>query len=151
MINKMPFSSTIPTLVQEDILSKGTENSFCHVYRVAKYGELNEVTFLNSFEESIYENRKPKIDISNIVGSFSTSCYLSIFVPKKFMNFLKARYRKKYPKVQIIEGYTVCGLSQLTCERIPDYPEKDHVDWWIYKDSLNEVANRFTFIEDGGE
>ena len=151
MINKITFSNTIPPLVQEDILSNGTENPHCHVYRVAKYGELNRTTFLNSFEERIYENRKPQIDISNIIGSFSTSCYLSIWGPKKFLNLIKAKYRKKYPRARIIEGYTLCGLSQLTRERIPDYPDKDHVDWWIYEDSLSKVADRFSFVDDGGE
>lgn len=48
----------------------------------------------------------------------------------------------------IMKGSTICGLSQLTVERMPDYLEKDHIDWWIYKGSFDKLIQTFTIIPD---
>ncbi|MCI9615423.1 MAG: hypothetical protein HFG93_09760 [Dorea sp.] len=36
----------------------------------------------------------------------------------------------------------------MTKERIPDYPDKEHVDWWIYQDSFDKLIKEFKVFED---
>jgi len=36
----------------------------------------------------------------------------------------------------------------LTKERILDYPDEEHIDWWIYKGSFDELMKEFKVFED---
>lgn len=53
----------------------------------------------------------------------------------------------KYGISYIIHGNTICGLSQLTKERISGYKDIDHVDWWIYKGNFKELEKNFKFYD----
>ena len=141
------LSDCIPKNIANEIKRHGKEQDGQHVYRVAKRGTINEIAFMGSYEEVLYENRKFTKDL-NEIGSYSTSCYLSPKHPSKFLGFLKAKLFKKYPYPRIIHGNTICGLSQLTKERIPDYLEEDHIDWWIYKESFEKIIQAFTYVEE---
>lgn len=141
------LSDCIPESLVAKIMQNGKEQSDQHVYRVAKNGRINnDVTFMGTYEESLHEGRPFDKDRDEI-GSYSTSCYLTLKRPRKFLKLLKKKYFDKYPQPGIIHGYTICGLSQLTRERIPDY-EDDHVDWWIYKDSFCQLFQSFHYVED---
>lgn len=137
------FSDCIPENLVEEIQKNGKEQYSQRVYRVAKRGIIDDVTFMGSYDEALFENRPFKEDLREI-GSYSTSCYLSTKYPKKFLGYLKAKLFKKYPCPMLIQGYTICGLSQLTIERLPDCPQEDHIDWWIYKNSFDKLLCVFT-------
>ena len=141
------LADCIPENLVEEIRKNGIEQNEQHVYRVAKRGIINDVAFMGSYEETLFENRPFKKDL-NKIGSYSTSCYLSAKYPKIFLGYLKRKYFKKYPCPTIIQGYTICGLSQLTIQRLPDYPQEDHIDWWIYKDSFNSLIQNFSLVEE---
>ena len=137
------LADCIPKDLMEKIRKCGKEQNEQHVYRVAKRGIINEIAFMGSYEEAIFDNRNFKDDL-NEIGSYSTSCYLSTKYPIKFLGYLKEKLYKKYPCPIIIQGSTICGLSQLTIERLPDYPQEDHIDWWIYKGSIDMLKQIFT-------
>lgn len=82
------LSNYIPPKLIDEIWANGKENSNQHVYRVAKYGTINEVTFMGSYEECLYEKREFKEDKTEI-GSYSTSCYITPKYPQKFLKCLK--------------------------------------------------------------
>lgn len=141
------LADCIPEYLVTEIKKNGKEQNGQHVYRVAKRGIINDIAFMGSYEETFYENRPFKGDLGEI-GSYSTSCYLSTKYPEKFLGFLKAKLFKNYPHPVIIHGYTICGLSQLTTERLPDYSHEDHVDWWIYKGTFDRLIQTFTYVEE---
>lgn len=128
--------------LKAEIIRQGTENFDQSVYRVSKWGTIEEKTFLNTCEEIQYETRKCKENRSEI-GTFSTSCYTTLKRPKKFVKLLKKKLQELYPCPKVIVGHTLGGLSQQTILRIKDYPEKEHIDWWIYKDQIELVINDF--------
>lgn len=141
------LADCIPEELVIEIRKKGKEHIYHPIYRVAKHGVINDIVFMGSYEETLSENRHFNGNLKEI-GAYSTSCYLSTKHPKKFLGYLKAKYFKKYPCPMIIKGCTICGLSQLTKERIPDYPENDHIDWWIYKGSFDKLIQSFTIVPD---
>lgn len=140
------FADCIPKGLVEEIRKNGKEQESQCVFRVAKRGIINDIMFAGSYEETLLENRRFKGDL-NEIGSYSTSCYLSTKCPEKFLGFLKAKLFKQYPCPNIVQGCTVCGLSQLTRDRLPNYLEDDHIDWWIYKGSFDKLIKAFTFYE----
>lgn len=145
------LADCIPQTIAIKIRENGKEQDYQPVYRIAKRGIINEIAFMGSYEETLFENRKFKGDLDEI-GSYSTSCYLSTKYPRKFLGYLKEKLFKKYPYPIIIQGSTICGLSQLTIERLPNYNEEDHVDWWIYKDCFDIIKQSFTiFPHEKGE
>ncbi len=137
----------IPQELKEEIYANGEEHYEQHVYRVAKCGTINEATFWSSYEEYKYEKGKTKLDEKEI-GSYSTSCYISPKSPQKFLKLLKKKHHDKYAHPIIIHGKTICGLSQLTKERIPRYKDKEHIDWWIYKGSYDKLEEEFEEFEE---
>lgn len=140
------LADCIPENLVKEIRKNGIEQDEQHVYRVAKRGSIDEIAFMGSYEETLFENRNFNDDL-NEIGSYSTSCYLSTKYPEKFLGFLKAKLYKKYPHPNIIHGYTICGLSQLTTERLSNCPEEDHIDWWIYRGSFNKLIQTFALYE----
>ena len=87
----------------------------------------------------------------NDPGTYSTSVYLTASPCKKFVKFLARKYRDKYPSPTVLVGMidTSDGRAQRTIERIPEYDDPNHVDWWIYADKESEIAKRFEFcLED---
>lgn len=141
------LADCIPLKIAEEIRKNGKEQEGQHVYRIAKRGIINDIAFMGSYEETLFENRPFKKDLNDI-GSYSTSCYLTLKHPRKFLGFLKARLFKQYPHPIIIHGNTICGLSQLTKERRTEDQEGDHVDWWIYKGSFNTLVQTFAPVEE---
>ena len=140
------LADCIPEYLIEKIRKNGMEQDKQHVYRVAKRGIISSVDFMGSYEETLFEKRPFKGDL-NEIGAYSTSCYLTLKYPIKFLGYLKAKLFKKYPHPTIIQGNTICGLSQLTKERILDNQEEDHIDWWIYKDSFDILTQTFTYVK----
>ena len=139
------LADCIPKELVEEIRKNGKEQEAQHVYRVAKHGIINDEAFMGSYEEALSEGRSFNKDLTGI-GSYSTSCYLTTRCPEKFLKLLKARHFDKYPQPKIIQGYTICGLSQLTKERNPN-SEEDHIDWWIYKGCFDKLTQVFTYYE----
>ena len=139
------LADCIPKELVEEIRKNGKEQEAQHVYRVAKHGIINDEAFMGSYEEALSEGRSFNKDLTDI-GSYSTSCYLTTKCPEKFLKLLKARHFDKYPQTKIIQGYTICGLSQLTKERNPN-SEEDHIDWWIYKGCFDKLTQVFTYYE----
>ncbi len=140
------LADCIPENLIEEIKINGKEQYNQLVYRAAKRGKIDEIAFMNSFDEYNYENRENNNDLNDI-GSYSTSCYTTPKHPQKFLKCLKKKYFNKYPQPCIILGHTICGLSQRTKERKPEYPNKEHIDWWIYKDGFEEICSAFKFFE----
>lgn len=145
-MDRNSLSDSIPPHLIEEIKLNGEENDSQKVYRVSKCGKINEIAFMNSFEECQYENRENK-DNLNEIGSYSTSCYTTPKYPLKFISNLKKKYFDKFPYPVIICGNTICGLSQLTIKRKPKYRNKEHIDWWIYKDGLDKIVKNFEKFE----
>ena len=68
--------------------------------------------------------------------------------PKQLYKLIKKKYFLQFPTPCIISGHTIGGLSQRTIERDPDYPDKNHIDWWIYQDCIEDIIADFIIIDD---
>ncbi len=123
---------------------------FEEVYRVAKWGKLEERVFLSTYAEILegYIENGEKFDKSDI-GTYSTSVYTERRNCDKFINLLKRkrRLRKLYPYPIVIKGKTSCGCVQKTSDRNEEYEDTSHVDWWIYKDKKAIAMKNFTICE----
>lgn len=140
------LNSLIPLNVRQKIVAYGgREEHWKTVYRVAKWGKLEEKAFFSTYEE-IQAGLMPDNPIRyplNEVGTYSTSVYTDKKSCKKFINLLKGRLRKIYPCPMIICGSTSHGLLQRTIERESDYMDPTHIDWWIYEGKRIEVLKDF--------
>ena len=147
------LNCNIPAEIQEQIKKYGAkEEIFEPVYRVSKRGTLDKETFISTYEEIISgqlpddDEKYPK----DKIGTYSTSVYKSIDPCRKFMKCLKksVRLRNKYPFPVILKGKTLCGLTQLTCERELDYLDPYHIDWWIYEGKTEEVVDYYEIVKE---
>lgn len=141
------LAESIPNDIIDKIYECGKENSECFVYRFCKRGIINEIAFLNSYDEYMLENREIKDSIDNVI-TFSTSCSLTDKKPKQLCKLIKKKYFLQFPTPCIIAGHTIGGLSQRTIERDPNYSDKNHIDWWIYQDCIEDIIAAFTIIDD---
>ena len=82
------------TQVINDIIDKiyeyGKENHERIVYRFCKRGIINDLAFLNSYDEYLLENREIKDSIDNVI-TFSTSCSLTDKKPKQLYKLIKKK------------------------------------------------------------
>ena len=143
----------IPDNIKKDIRECGAKEEIKEpVYRVAKNGKKDKVAFFSTYEEILEgilpdnEKKYPK----NKVITYSTSVYLDKKPCEKFIKCLKKNVATKetYPHPIIIQGRTTNGLVQQTIEREPDYTDKLHVDWWIFKGEVEEVFKNFHELEE---
>ncbi|MCD7996353.1 MAG: hypothetical protein LUH21_03870 [Clostridiales bacterium] len=141
------LSSNIPPAMKEEILVQGEENFEITVYRVAKWGIDDSRSFLGSYDEYLINPNGSTLPDINEIGGYSTSCNLTPKRPKKILKCLKQKYNKIYPRPVVIVGNPLCGLSQETHKRIPNYKDKTHVDWWIYLGSDQILSNSFKLYE----
>lgn len=134
-INK-EFPDCFPPNFSKEILPQGLPDMQIEVFRVCTVGTISREAFLSSYEEmslgkkpfpQYWEQRKNK------PGSFSVSCNDSI---QGGLNPLKC-VRRPYPKAFLMCGIasSVFGPMQRTADRIPNYTDKTHIDWWLYKDA----------------
>lgn len=141
------LAESIPNDIIDKIYEYGKENPERVVYRFCKQGIINDIAFLNSYDEHMLENREIK-DYTDNVMTFSTSCSLTDKKPKQLYKLIKKKYFLQFPTPCIIIGHTIGGLSQRTKERDPNYPDKNHIDWWIYQDCLEDIIADFIIMDD---
>lgn len=143
----------IPDNIKDDIRTCGAKEEIKEpVYRVAKMGKKDEVAFFSTFEEILAEiipDNEKKYPKNKII-TYSTSVYLDKKPCQKFIRLLKKSVvtKEKYPHPIILQGQTTNGLVQRTVEREQDYPDKLHVDWWIYKGEVEKVLGNFHELEE---
>lgn len=150
---KKELNRNIPEEIQKQIFEYGASEKVVQpVYRVAKRGKLDDEAFLSTYEEIISGQLPDNNDKypRDQVGTYSTSVYTSDVPCKKFIRCLKksVRLRKKYPYPVILKGKTRYGLTQLTCEREKNYPDKFYVDWWIYDGMNGKVVEDYVVLEE---
>ncbi len=141
------LAESIPNDIVDKIYEYGKETPGRIVYRFCKRGIINDIAFFNSYDEYILENRKIKDSIDNVM-TFSTSCSLTDKKPKQLCKLIKKKYFSQFPTPCIIVGHTIGGLSQRTKERDSDYPDKNHIDWWIYQDCIDDIIADFIIVND---
>lgn len=141
------LAESIPNDIIDKIYEYGKENPERVVYRFCKQGIINDIAFLNSYDEHMLENREIK-DYTDNVMTFSTSCSLTDKKPKQLYKLIKKKYFLQFPTPCIIIRHTIGGLSQRTKERDPNYPDKNHIDWWIYQDCLEDIIADFIIMDD---
>lgn len=140
--------------VAERIVSSAKENShFEVVYRVAKWGKIEEKAFWNTYGE-IQSGIIPDSDVKypkDDIGTYLTSVYDQQKSCDKYIRCLKRsiRLKKVYPRPVVIRGKTSNGLVQRTIEREQEYNDPTHIDWWIYKGKTPDVMKEFVLCEEG--
>lgn len=102
------LADSIPSDLIDKIYEYGKENPERIVYRFCKRGIINAITFLNSYDEYILENREIKTSIDDVM-TFSTSCSLTDKKPKQLCKLIKKKYFLQYPTPCIIIGHTIGG------------------------------------------
>lgn len=149
---RIQFEDNIPKDLYSNIINQAQNNEHINnVYRVAKWGRIEEKVFLNTYGEIQYgyipddDSKYPK----NNIGTYSTSVYTERKNCDKFINMLKrsVRLRKLYPYPVVIKGKTSNGLIQKTVDRIPDYIDPTHVDWWLFSGKRKVVLKDFIICE----
>lgn len=149
---ELRLEDNIPEELCYDIVeqARGNEHYSC-VYRVAKWGKIEERAFLNTYgeiQEGYILDDDGKYPKDNI-GTYSTSVYTERKNCDKFINMLKksVRLRKVYPFPVIIVGNTSNGLVQRTADRDVNYPDPTHVDWWLFSGKKGTVLSNFVLCE----
>lgn len=146
------LESNIPKNLCSCIIEQTKGNiHYNNVYRVAKWGIVEERVFLNTYGEiqtGYIEDNEEKYP-RNEIGTYSTSVYTERKNCDKFISLLKrsVRLRKLYPYPVVIRGKTSNGLVQKTIERIPEYLDPTHVDWWIFCGKKEVVLNDFVLCD----
>ena len=117
------------------------------VYRVTKSGRKDEEAFDNTYTEMLKGTTRNNWNL-NELGTYSTSVYLVPGPCEKMIKMLAKRHRDKYPSPGILTGNILLtdGRAQRTQERIADYDDPDHVDWWIFCGNEAAIADRFEFM-----
>ncbi|EOT23508.1 hypothetical protein C805_03172 [Eubacterium sp. 14-2] len=144
------LSSVIPENIRKKIWESGAgEEHFQQVYRVAKWGKLEEKAFVSTYEE-ILQGWIPDRYSKEEVGTYSTSVYTSRKNCDKFINCLKrsVRLRKEYPHPVLLTGNTSHGLVQRTAERVSDNSDSTHIDWWIFEGAIKKAVRNFRICEE---
>lgn len=145
------LESNIPKNICNEIINQAKENEHINdVYRVAKWGKIEEKTFLNTYGEielGYIEDNEEKYP-KNEIGTYSTSVYTERKNCDKFIKMLKrsVRLRELYPYPVVIKGKTSNGLVQKTIERIPNY-DPTHVDWWLFCGRKEIVLTDFALCD----
>lgn len=126
------FPDCFPQDFKERILPEEAKPEEREVYRVCKWGVIDDRTFLSTFEEIEQKLIPPKKRNIDDPGLYSTSCNMEREEAEQFL----AICNQYHPEGIIIKGNTIPseGVSQLTRERNPR-DKSTHVDWWIYKDA----------------
>lgn len=122
------FPECFPEGFREKLLTFGAKEQELNVYRICKFGIINEEAFVGSVEESLRRGKKRKFPKPDDVSNYSTSCHLKISDSKKIL-----LHSLRNPPHAIIAKGTIKpekGLSQLTSERNSEQKDS-HVDWWI--------------------
>ena len=119
------------------------------VYRVSKSGRIDAEAFDNTYCEMINGTTGQNKDLDD-PGTYSTSVYLIPDRCEKFVKLLAKKHRDKYPAPAVIVGeiFAEDGIAQKTIERVIDYEDPYHVDWWIYQGNEVNVANRFIYFSE---
>lgn len=133
---KRRFSSHFPPNFETEILPQGLRPEKIEVYRVCTTGTICKDTFMSSHEEVLFRGKpkpppwKAKRDPA---GMFSVSCNDTL---EGALNPLKCLRRKAYPEAFLIHGMASSefGPMQRTKDRVPDYDDETHWDWWVYAD-----------------
>lgn len=144
---KDELDGNIPEELRKEIKERTKENEhYTEVYRVAKWGRIEDKVFLSTYEEILAdilpddEAKYPK----NEIGTYSTSVYTERGKCDKYIKCLKGskRLKKVYPYPVVIKGRTSNGCVELTINRNKE-AEPEHIDWWIYDGKRSEVMQDF--------
>lgn len=151
-VEHIELEENIPEFICDEIVKQASNNlHFEEVYRVAKWGKIEEKAFLSTYGE-IEEGYIPDNDErypKEKIGTYSTSVYTEKSCCDKYINLLKrsVRLRTIYPFPVVLKGKTSNGLVQKTVERIVNYTEPAHVDWWIFKGKKGTILNDFILCD----
>jgi hypothetical protein len=136
----------IPATLKARIQIVASEHAYCPVYRVDKEGLQKASFLLSTYEEfspkyplEVFSEKYPPDDIS----TYSTSVYDSPKSCERFIKSLKGELRKIYPSPLIMVGQTSHGLVVHTADYNPEYKDKTHIDWWIYKGQAEDALTNF--------
>jgi hypothetical protein len=131
------LAENIPFEIKKRIVEIASSNEIKPVYRVDKKGDLSEEFLWSSFKEfpGRFDETRP--------GTYSTSVYDVPDPCDRFIKSLKGKIREKYPRPVIRIGQTGHGLSVHTMDYDDDYTDPNHIDWWIFKEEMQEAARAF--------
>ena len=119
------------------------------VYRVSKTGRKDAEAFDNTYCE-VLNGTTGKNKNYDDPGTYSTSVYLIPEPCEKFIKILAQKHKDTYPSPAVLVGniHLEDGRAQRTKERIYEYEDPYHVDWWIYHGHELDISERFRFCEE---
>ena len=133
---KKEFPDCFPPNFATEILPQNLPDLQLEVYRVCTTGTICKEAFLSTYE-SVMLGLKPKLrnwdkELKK-PKTYSVSCGVSL---KDMLDTLKC-LTDYYPAAFVIQGIATSELGPLqkTVDREPNYRNKSHVDWWLYKAS----------------
>lgn len=138
----------IPDDLCEEIMTQAGKNEhFSEVYRVAKWGKIEERALLSTYGEikmGYIEDNDEKYP-KNEVGTYSVSVYSDRTSCDKFIKLLKRgrRLRTLFPYPIVIKGRTSNGFVQRTKDRDVSYADSTHIDWWLFEGKRKDVLQDF--------
>ena len=145
--NEDELDSNIPEKLRKEIKERTKGNAhYTEVYRVAKWGIIEEKVFLSTYGEllaDILPNDPEKYPMDEI-GTYSTSVYTGREPCDKYISCLKRskRLKKTYLYPVVIKGKTSKGCVELTVNRDKE-ADPEHIDWWIYDGKRSNVMQDF--------
>lgn len=128
-MDSMLAKKVFPCYMQKIELPSEAREEELTVYRICKYGKIDEESFLSSYEEYEKHGRLADLDLKD-VSSYSLSCWGKIRDARRSLAF----FTKKEPRAIAARGITSvkCGIIQRTKER-KGRNAKSHIDWWLYQ------------------
>lgn len=144
-MNREELRTKFPSYFPIEKLPDGAKEQDIEVYRICKWGRVEQKAFLTSYEERRQLNQHLKeFEGEPDIDELSMSCYEKLTDAQKRL----AYFSKIEPKSILAKGTTdgAYGPSQRTRERKPKVRPKSHVDWWLYANA--DVHNTFEEVTD---
>lgn len=144
------IKKSFPSYIDTSIIPKWAKEQSFEVYRACRTGKVDQLSFMNSFEENGFEILE---DFGKYRASaYSLSTYTKIKDVKRFMTMTS---EFKVPFI-IAKGtteptYGVCIETRFWKKQLCDKCKSSHVDWWLYEDATPWLAfKEVDYGEDSG-
>lgn len=145
------IKKVFPSYIDNSIIPVWAKEQSIEVYRACRSGKVDQLSFMNSYEENGF---KVLEDLGKYQASaYSLSTYTKMKDVKRFMTmtsdfgvpFIIAKGTTE-PK------YGVCLETSLWKKQLGDKCKSSHVDWWLYEGAKPWLAfKEVTYDENSGD
>lgn len=126
------INKTFPSYIDTSIIPEWAKEQSFEVYRACRSGKVDQLSFMNSFEENGFKELE---DLGKYRASaYSLSTYTKIRDVKRFMT-MTSDFGVPFiiAKGTTDPTYGVCLETRFWKKQLGDKCKSSHVDWWLYE------------------